>query len=97
MHFSTHLHAAAIAVIVAAGLSVPAMAQSGGTTSGPAAGSPATLGTGGVTPSTPHQTNAVRNGGGVPVQGENRGQLGGTTTTVKPGASDTESGVTPRR
>jgi len=74
-----------------------ANAQTTGTTTGPAAGSPATLGTGGVTPTSPHQTEAIRNGGGVPVQAERRGQLGGTTDTVKPGASDAGSGVTPRR
>ncbi|GAC1337154.1 MAG: hypothetical protein NVSMB18_01540 [Acetobacteraceae bacterium] len=74
-----------------------ALAQTGGTTSGPAVNSPATLGTGGVTPATPHQTEAVRNQGGASVAGEQRGQLGGTTDTVKPGASDAGSGVTPRR
>ncbi len=74
-----------------------AVAQTSGTTSGPAAGTPATLGTGGVTPATPHQTEAIRNQGGVPVTGEQRGQLGGTTDTVRPGASDAGSGVTPRR
>lgn len=74
-----------------------ASAQTGGTTSGPAAGTPTTLGTGGVSPATPHQADAVRNGGGMPVQGERQGQLGGTADTVRPGASDAGSGVTPRR
>jgi hypothetical protein len=92
----TPIHAATVAFVAAAGLALPALAQSG-TTSGPAAGTPATMGTGGTTPSTPHQTNTVRNSGGVPITGEQRGQLGGTASTVKPGASDTESGVTPRR
>lgn len=96
MHF-TRIHAAMIAFVAAAGLSMPALAQSGGTTSGPAAGSPATMGTGGVAPATPHQTNTVRNSGGAPITGEQRGQLGGTGDTVKPGASDAGSGVTPRR
>jgi len=85
---------------LAAGLALTGIGSAGaqtGTTTGPAAGSPATLGTGGVTPTTPHQTETVRNGGGVPVQGEQRGQLGGTSDTVKPGASDAGSGVTPRR
>ena len=88
-------------VALAAGLALTglgsASAQTSGTTSGPAAGSPATLGTGGVTPTTPHQTQAVRNSGGAAVTGERRGQLGGTSDTVKPGASDAGSGVTPRR
>lgn len=93
MRVSTYLQAAAITLAFIA----PAVAQTSGTTSGPAAGSPATLGTGGVTPTTPHQTGVVRNGGGASVQGERRGQLGGTTDAVKPGASDAGSGVTPRR
>jgi hypothetical protein len=65
----------------------------GGTTTGPAVGSPATLGTGGVTGATPHQTEAVRNSGGVPITAEKRGQHGGTRHTVKPGASDAGAGV----
>ena len=94
MRPKTHLYLAAIAGLLAAGGT--ALAQSG-TTTGPAAGSPATLGTGGVTPASPHQTEAVRNSGGVPVTGERQGQLGGTANTVEPGKSDAGSGVTPQR
>lgn len=64
-----------------------------GTTTGPAVGSPATLGTGGVTSATPHQTEAVRNRGGVPITAEGSGQQGGTPGTVKPGTSDAGAGV----
>ena len=93
MRFSIYFQAAAIVCACA----LPAFAQSSGTTSGPQAGSPTTLGTGGVTPTSPHQTGTVRNQGGASIQGEQRGQLGGTTETVKPGASDAGSGATPRR
>jgi len=89
------LASAAAAALIGFG---SANAQTSGTTTGPAAGSPATLGTGGVTPTSPHQTEAIRNGGGVPVQAEQRGQLGGgTASSVKPGASDAGSGRTPPR
>lgn len=84
--------AAAAALVAAA----PAMAQSSGVTSGPAVGSPATLGTGGTVPASPHQTETVRNGGGVPIQSEQGGQTGGTRNTVAPGASDAGSGTTRR-
>jgi len=101
MRVRTHFLALAVGLaffgLGPASAQTPSTTTTTGTTSGPAVGSPATLGTGGVTPTTPHQTEAVRNGGGVPVQGEQRGQVGGTTNTVKPGASDAGSGVTPRR
>ncbi len=70
-----------------------AMAQ--GTTSGPAAGSQTTLGTGSQTGATPHQAESVRNGGGKAVGAETQGQAGGTTSAVVPGVSGAESGHNP--
>lgn len=64
-----------------------------GTTSGPAAGKPATLGTGGQTTATPHMTDSLTNHGGPAVQNEKSGQAGGNATTVRPGASDAGAGV----
>ncbi len=66
---------------------------SGGVTSGPAVGSPATLGTGGTTPSTPHQTDTIRNNGGAAIKHAKQGQHGGTRASVKPGRSDAGAGV----
>ena len=66
----------------------------GGVTSGPAAGRPTTLGTGGVTPTSPHQTTVTRSHGGATMQDERGVQgAGGTDTSVRPGASDAGAGV----
>ncbi len=56
-----------------------ALAQAPGTTSGPAAGSPTTLGTGGQTPAVGAQTEPLRNNGGRAMTGEHKGQRGGAT------------------
>jgi hypothetical protein len=71
------------------------MAQPVGTTSGPAAGTPATLGTGGQTSATTHQTETMRNAGGTAVQSEKQGQIGGNGSSVVPGVSGAESGTNP--
>lgn len=64
-----------------------------GVTSGPASGRPATLGTGGVTTATPHQTAVTGNHAGTAVRAERRGQQGGTRSTVRPGESDAGAGA----
>jgi hypothetical protein len=76
----------------------PALAQSGaagqpspGTTSGPAAGSPVTLGTGGVTTAAKHMRSTVRGHEGAAVRNEGSGQTGGTT--AQPGKSDAGAGT----
>jgi hypothetical protein len=46
----------------------PTSEQQKGTSSGPAAGTPATLGTGGQTSETHHQSEVLRNGGGKATQ-----------------------------
>ena len=76
--------------------SVSAFAQtnpSSGTTSGPATGKPATLGTGGQTTATPHITDTLTSHGGSTVQNEQSGPAGSPASTVRPGASDTGAGV----
>lgn len=84
-----YLSAAAAAGLL---LSVSAALAQSGTTSGPASGSPATLGTGGQAPATPHQTDTLK-GGGAAMQKEQQGQAGGTSTgPAKPG---TEAGPAP--
>ena len=60
-------------------LGAAAMAQTTGTTSGPAAGSPTTLGTGGQTPAVGAQTEPLRNNGGRAMTREHKGQRGGAT------------------
>ena len=65
-----------------------------GTTSGPAAGTPSALGTGGEVPASPHQTGAVRGSGGSTIQQERQGQSGGAAP-VSPGQTGSESGPTP--
>ena len=78
----------------------PALAQSGaagqpspGTTSGPAAGSPTTLGTGGVTTATKHMRSTLRGHEGAAARNERSGHTGGTT--AQPGKSDAGSGTHP--
>ncbi len=66
---------------------------SGGVTSGPAAGQPATLGTGGMTTATPHQSDSLQHSGGPAITAEQKGQHGGTRTSVKPGKADAGAGV----
>ncbi len=82
-----------IAVVLSFGSASAQTNPSGGVTSGPASGQPATLGTGGVTPATPHQTDALQQQGSNPIAAERQGQQGGTQTSVKPGASDAGAGV----
>ena len=68
--------------------------QSGGspgTTSGPAAGSPTTMGTGGTVPASPHQMEVLKNKGGAPIQGEKTSQ-GGPGQPGRPSAPGTEAG-----
>lgn len=63
--------ALALAIIAVA---PPAFSQAqGGTTSGPAAGTPATLGNNGASPTSPHQTEVLRDKGGQATQGETTG------------------------
>ncbi len=70
------LFAAVAAAIISGGA---AMAQTPGTTSGPAAGSPTTLGTGGQTPAVGAQTEPLRSNGGRAMTREHKGQHGGAT------------------
>ena len=81
----------ALVVLVAA----PAWAQSAGTTSGPAAGTPTTLGTGSQTGATSHQAETVRNRGGAAVTNETQGQAGGNGSSIRPGVNGAESGSNP--
>jgi hypothetical protein len=62
-----------------------------GTTSGPAAGRPTTMGTGGQTTATKHMRQTLRNRGGTTTKGEHEGQAGGTA--AQPGESDAGSGT----
>lgn len=86
------------ATLVVGGFGV-ALAQTtsptGGVTSGPGAPTPgpATLGTGGTAPASPHQTHSLQNHGGRAVRAERSGQHGGTRSAVRPGASDAGAGV----
>lgn len=57
-----------------------AQAQSG-TTSGPASGTPATLGNNGAAPASPHQTDVLRNKGGQATEGESVGTSAPATGT----------------
>ena len=75
------------------GPSTPNGTGQGGVTSGPAAGRPTTLGTGGVTTATPHQLHVTGRGAGTAVHTERRGQQGGTRSSVRPGQSDAGAGV----
>jgi hypothetical protein len=79
----------------------PALAQAGGaqggnsgggTTSGPAAGTPATLGTGGETPASPHQINDTRNHGGKAIRSETGNQSGGAGQAGAKGAPGGKNG-----
>lgn len=78
------------------GLALPARADSShadaaGTTSGPAAGSPTTFGTGGTTAQSPHQATDVRNGAGAAVRREHV-QSGGTGAQRVAGPPGDENG-----
>jgi len=66
-----------------------------GVTSGPAVGTPATLGSGGTVPASPHQQSVVRGGGGKTIQRETQNHSGGPGQPGRPGAGGTESGKTP--
>jgi hypothetical protein len=65
-----------------------------GTTSGPAAGTPAALGTGGEVPATPHQTDVLKNSGGETIKQEHQGQSG-SAAPVQPGQTGSEAGQSP--
>jgi hypothetical protein len=65
-----------------------------GVTSGPAAGTPATLGTGGEVPASPHQTGVLDKSGGKTIQQEQQGQSG-NAAPVRPGQTGSESGQSP--
>ena len=84
-----------ITVLVLAASMAGGAALAQGTTSGPAAGSQTTLGTGSQTGATPHQAESVRNRGGKAVTNEASGQTGGTGGSVVPGVAGAESGHTP--
>ncbi len=64
-----------------------------GTTSGPAVGTPATMGTGGVTAASPHQLQDTRDQGGPAVKPE-LSQSGGASNKGRQGRPGTESGKT---
>jgi Spy/CpxP family protein refolding chaperone len=74
---ATALGAAGALAQPASNTANPTPEQQKGMSSGPATGSPATLGTGGQTPVTPHQSEVLRNRGGPTVQQE-EGQKGAT-------------------
>jgi hypothetical protein len=97
----------AAAVGQTTGTQPPAATQSpsapqSGTTSGPASGSPTTLGTTGTTTGTPHQMEGVRDpGAAVKREAEQGSQSGSTqaphsTGTGQPGSPGTESGAAPK-
>jgi hypothetical protein len=69
----------------------PSGQPSPGTTSGPAASQPTTLGTGGETTSTKHMQDTLRGHGGAAVRKEHEGQAGGTS--VAPSKSDAGAGA----
>ena len=95
MHF-TPIHAATVAFVAAAGLDL-ARARPDGHHVRPGGRHPGHHGHRRHNPEHAAPDQHCPQLGGVPITGEQRGQLGGTTSTVKPGASDTELGVTPRR
>jgi hypothetical protein len=72
-----------------------------GTTSGPAAGSPTTLGTTGTTTGTPHQMQGVRDQSSSvkreAEQGSGSTQQPGSVGTGQPGSGGTESGPAPKK
>ena len=87
----TYLFAAGVAGLLLSGAA--ALAQTG-TTSGPAAGSTTSLGTGGQSAATPHQADTLK-GGGTALKKEQQGQAGGTgAEAAKPG---TEGGPAPAK
>ncbi len=75
-------------------LATPSMAQQTGVTTGPAAGSPTTLGAGGQTGATPHQADTLGKGAGSAMKDEQAGQKGGSAEKV-PGVNGAESGTNP--
>jgi hypothetical protein len=104
---------AAVSLCAAISLAPPAGAQTtppqpptqgaapapSGTTSGPASGSPATMGTTGSTPGTPHQNEAIRDPSSAvkPQGGQGDTQGSGSVGTQQPGSPDTQSGATPKQ
>lgn len=76
--------------------------QQKGTTSGPASDSPATLGTSGTVPATPHQTQDIRDPGPAVTRELEQGsqpdatQSSGSVGTKQPGSPGTESGLPPK-
>ena len=80
----------------------PAPPAPSGTTSGPASGSPATMGTSGTTTGTPHQMESVREPGSAVKRETEQGapsgaQDSGSVGTRQPGSPGTESGQTPAK
>lgn len=71
-------------------LAAPAMAQTSGTTSGPAAGGTATLGTSGQTTATPHMADSLKTPGPA-LKAENAGKNAGTMP--QKGVSDAGAGT----
>ena len=96
---------AALATVLVAGpafaqTSSPPSPSSSGSTSGPASGSPTTLGSGGTTPATPHQLEGVKDQSSSITRGTEQGS-GSTqepkgTAMEKPGAAGTEAGPSPK-
>lgn len=97
----------AAAVGQTTGTQPPAATQSpgapqSGTTSGPASGSPTTLGTTGTTTGTPHQMEGVRDPGSAVKREAEQGSQSGSTQaphsagTGQPGSPGTESGAAPK-
>ncbi len=84
-----------MATVAAAAMVTAAAAQPSGTTSGPAAGKQTTMGTGGQTTATPHMQDTLQNKGGTAVRNEQKGQAGGTLSSVQPGVQGAESGKPP--
>ncbi len=80
-------------IVITLLLATPALAQQG-VTSGPAAGTPTTLGAGGQTGATPHQADAISKSANGAVTQEQAGQKGGSGEKV-PGVAGAESGSTP--
>jgi hypothetical protein len=109
--FATKLVGAAGALLLALAVS-PASAQTSpstdtspqsGTTSGPASGTPTTLGTGGNTTATPHQQEGVKDQSSSVTREEKQGAGSGSSQAPRgpaagqPGAEGNKSGPAPKR
>jgi len=83
--------------LVASGMAYAQQQQpntEGGVTSGPATNSPTTLGSGGNVPASPHQLQGTQKSGGQAINGEEKGQQGGSGTSM-PSKQGTEAGSAP--